>query len=1202
MVINKKYRRELYLLLASIMVTILLSLFYQISSHKSIHLKEFQKTIIAKQRLADKKIKTIENVIIHSSADSLRHLHFADHDISYYVVNENDIKVFWTDNQIDIDSRESGRFPEWTFASLSNAYGLIKTYRIDNLEIISFINIKHNYPYENKSLDNSFTEDFKLHKLTELKYGNSKDKYAIHSYNGQYLFSLNQPDIPVYNKVWGATGFVLSVFCLLLFFRLYITSYKLWDSRLLTLKRFGIVTGSASVFILLSLYFSFPSLLYWNELFSSAEYSSGPLLASIGHLTVLSLFIASAVYVFYFHVDISRSHKWIKIPLMVGVFGLYYILMHYILSSLIFHSSVQLITLKFNEITFWSIWFHFIIFVWGVGFALLFYKMHNWFNSIRALKKAILYDSALVVLYLLVFPFLLSSPIVALPIISFVFLVVLFYIPYFTKKRINIYTLSILLSVGFTLFFIINAQSILSKKTEEKYRVLAENINMNGSSENDRMAEVLLEDLDNQIINDKKLNQLSTYSDSIEMVNQYLNENYLRGFWNKYDMRLNVTMIGSGVHLQYDDFVIKNGKQLRNSHFYSIPASYNSMTYLGIFRKKSVEGDSLCLFMEFYPRKNFKSYSFPDLLINTAPDIQKQLKIAIAKYENNNLVYSSEKFEFPKNRNWIPNRKNDFFSFNFQNKQYYIYSPTNNTQIVITGAESHGFRVYLLYTAYILVIFIALGLLTVWMGAKQKKSYFHIGFTSRFQYAFLILLILSFLGIFYVSVDFIRQKYEDEQIKNIETKKTYIQNALQEMYYWSQDLTSINQQRLNFDLQELSYRYQTDIHVYDNYGVLVGSSQPLIFNKNLISRQISPNPFFEEKSNIIQQESIGKLNYLTGYTDFLNGDYLQIGYIAVPQFLSEEEIRSEIESYLSVIIHIYLIIIILAVILSFFIGQQLSAPLKMVENKLRQMRFGHRNEKIDYHLHDEIGQLVAQYNRTVDELEKSARLLAQSERESAWKTMARQIAHEINNPLTPMKLTIQQLQRTKKMGDERFDEYFEKSTRTLTEQIDNLSRIAGTFSNFARMPEAKFSRVDIASRINSVVQLFANNNDETEIIFSGSVSDVFVYADPEQLTQVFNNLLKNAIQSIPADRHGLIKVDVSDTSSSVIINITDNGCGIADEVAEKLFTPNFTTKSTGMGLGLTISKNIIEIAGGEISFSTRINTGTTFTVSLPKES
>jgi two-component system, NtrC family, nitrogen regulation sensor histidine kinase NtrY len=225
--------------------------------------------------------------------------------------------------------------------------------------------------------------------------------------------------------------------------------------------------------------------------------------------------------------------------------------------------------------------------------------------------------------------------------------------------------------------------------------------------------------------------------------------------------------------------------------------------------------------------------------------------------------------------------------------------------------------------------------------------------------------------------------------------------------------------------------------------------------------------------------------------------------------------------------------------------------------------------------------------------------LAKSERETAWKSMARQVAHEINNPLTPMKLTIQQLQRTKNIDDDRFDDYFIKSTSMLIEQIDNLSRIAGTFSDFARMPEAKFERIDINAKLRSVVQLFANNNEHIQLDYQVSDNEIFVVADPEQMVQVFNNLLKNAIQSIPNDREGIIQVRLNKTVEEISIEISDNGIGIENELSDKLFVPNFTTKSTGMGLGLAISKNIIELSGGRITFTTQVNEGTTFKVTLP---
>lgn len=1199
MKITKTYKWLVFAMLISLTLVSISGYFYKRSPQKAVALNEFQSELIKKEKYANATLNSIKSVLIHSSIDSLNSYHFPENDISYYIFENNNL-IFWSDNHINIDKLDISDSINWNFQELTNAYCISKSLTVDSREIVAIITLKYNYPYENEHLNNEFSKGFDLSKGIEIKKGSSNDQLAVFDSEKQYLFSLDSSNNYAYSYFWGIAGYSLSVVFLILFFILLANSHQLLGKNQLSIREFSIISLIVATFTGLSLYFNIPTLLYWNNIFTTFEYSSNPFLASINHLTIATFFFLSVNYLFYFHTKIEQIEKHWQIILLQLMFTSYFWLVYDVLNGLVLHSSIQLNILNFKDITFASLWLHFLLFWWGAGLTLLFYKTHSKIKAELSTSQLIINEIIIATGIFTLAAFFYTENAIKIT-VSYVIITTIYYLTYLFAKRKNAYSLSALWAFVYISFFIINSVLINQTKLSNKFRTLAENIYINGNTENDRMAEIMLEELDLQIINDKKLIKLSTYSDSILRVNAYINENYLRGFWNKYDMRLNVALANSELQFQYTDFIERAGTRLKDTHFYSVPASYNSMSYLGEFRTKSIEGDSLYLFMEFYPRKNFKSYSFPNLLMTTAPDIQSQLKIAVAKYADNKLIYASGKTEFPGNNNWIPAKKKAiFFSLNYQNKTYYIYNHDSTNQIVITELNPHKPAVYIMYFTYTLLTFVTLSWIIIWFyNQRRRKTKFHIGLTTKFQYAFVILLIISFLGIFYVSVDFIQQKYQDEQILHLENKKNYIQKALQDRYYWIQDLSTVSQQGLNFDLQELSYMYQTDIHVFDNRGVLVGSSQPLIFNKNLISKQISPTPFFTGNSNINQEEHIGKLNYLTGYTDMYNGDYLQIGYIAIPQFLSQEEIRAEIEGFLAVIIHIYLIIIILAIVLSIFIGRQLSAPLKMIENKLKQMRFGHRNEKIDYQLNDEIGQLVTQYNRTIDELEKSAKLLAQSERESAWKTMARQIAHEINNPLTPMKLTIQQLQRTKKMGDERFDDYFEKSTLTLIEQIDNLSRIAGTFSNFARMPEAQFVRVDVAAKLYSVVQLFANNHEQTELKFEGARSEVFVLADAEQLTQVFNNLLKNALQAIPGERQGLIIVKNYIVENNFIIEITDNGIGINEEIADKLFTPNFTTKSTGMGLGLTITKNIVEITGGSIKFNSKINSGTTFCITLP---
>jgi nitrogen fixation/metabolism regulation signal transduction histidine kinase len=265
---------------------------------------------------------------------------------------------------------------------------------------------------------------------------------------------------------------------------------------------------------------------------------------------------------------------------------------------------------------------------------------------------------------------------------------------------------------------------------------------------------------------------------------------------------------------------------------------------------------------------------------------------------------------------------------------------------------------------------------------------------------------------------------------------------------------------------------------------------------------------------------------------------------------------------------------------------------------LEKIELGKQHEKIEYGRKDELGQLVAEYNSMAEKLEESAKLLAQGERESAWREMAKQIAHEIKNPLTPMKLSIQFLMRSKENNDADFDKKLEKVSNTLIQQIDTLSSIATGFSNFAKMPKPNEHPFNVIETLSNVIQLF-NNVDNIDITSDlGGYEDITIVADKEQISRVFINLIKNATQAIPEGIRGKIHVSL-EKQDKLIIKISDNGCGIPDEIRGKLFTPSFTTKSSGSGLGLAMVKNIIINAKGNITFESEVGKGTTFIVTLP---
>lgn len=535
----------------------------------------------------------------------------------------------------------------------------------------------------------------------------------------------------------------------------------------------------------------------------------------------------------------------------------------------------------------------------------------------------------------------------------------------------------------------------------------------------------------------------------------------------------------------------------------------------------------------------------------------------------------------------------------------------NSEKDNISSGTHRSVRIYLLLS---ILLFSVVGLAAV-IGLIRNKGFRRMTLRTKMQYFVIILLLADSLYIFLISTHHVRKHYEEQQRHLLEEKTLYIQKALQEIYYWSVSLGPMNESSMNINLRDLSFTYATDMHVYDMEGNLVGSSAINLFNNGLLSRHIDPLPFFTEHSDIIKQEHIGDLNYLAAYTELYNGSYVQIGYIVVPLFISSETVDAEVDSFIAKLLPPVLGVILLSFLLSIVMTKGITQPLSSLADKMKHFKIGEHGNLLDYDKQDEVGQLVVRYNQMVTELEKSTEKLAKSERETAWRTMARQIAHEINNPLTPMKLTIQQLQRlhskTFSAGKslpsamegrdealEKYNGYFKKSTAVLIEQIDTLSRIASSFSSFAKMPEVQVVPVNIAQKLFSVITLFRSNNASVPIRYVGAETGVWAMTDEQQISQVFNNLIKNALQAIEGRSEGDIIIILKETRQDVVVSVSDNGCGIAADVRDKVFRPNFTTKSNGMGLGLAISKNIIEGSGGDISFVTS-EKGTTFYVHLP---
>jgi two-component system, NtrC family, nitrogen regulation sensor histidine kinase NtrY len=290
---------------------------------------------------------------------------------------------------------------------------------------------------------------------------------------------------------------------------------------------------------------------------------------------------------------------------------------------------------------------------------------------------------------------------------------------------------------------------------------------------------------------------------------------------------------------------------------------------------------------------------------------------------------------------------------------------------------------------------------------------------------------------------------------------------------------------------------------------------------------------------------------------------------------------------------VYVILFVISILSGLILAGYITRPLQLIKQQIANITLGKQNEKIKWQSNDEIGKLVSEYNQMLVKLEESASLLAQSERESAWREMAKQVAHEIKNPLTPMKLNLQYLQHLMKNNPDDFKEKFEKASAGIIEQIDSLATIANEFSSFAKFPKTNLQAINLCEIIKNSVLMFENHKN---ISIKNNIveDDILVLGDKDQALRVFNNVLKNAVQALEEISDPKIEINLEAKSDSYIISIKDNGCGIGEDLKPNLFTPNFTTKSAGSGLGLAMVKNIMQGFDGKVWFDSEVGSGTCF--------
>lgn len=478
-----------------------------------------------------------------------------------------------------------------------------------------------------------------------------------------------------------------------------------------------------------------------------------------------------------------------------------------------------------------------------------------------------------------------------------------------------------------------------------------------------------------------------------------------------------------------------------------------------------------------------------------------------------------------------------------------------------------------------------------------------VSLRTRIFIAMIFLVVVSSLLIATITIIQYNEQAREYHEKRLERKETAIKSAITYELFRDKSIqpdTIATSSLLTQKINEISDIHNLDVHIYSINGDLLASSdhakesdiQRKLSNK--ILRKIAFDPSHRV---LIYGEDNKAKHYLSAYSYIHNMNSKPVAIVGVPYIQDNTLQDYELREFLQRLMLVYMLILVLAILTAFLLSKYITKTMDYVSEKLKATSLGARNEKILLkNTNDSIYALVSSYNNMIDQLEASALSLAESERKQAWQEMAKQVAHEIKNPLTPMRLTVQSFERNFDPKDPDIRNKVAEFSDILIQQIDTMSSIASAFSSFAQMPAQNKETLNVVSEVKLALDLFQ----EPFIHFNPDKKAIYADLDKIQLTRIITNLMTNAIQAVRNQEDPNISVRVSETENEVTLSVSDNGEGIAESDTAKIFEPKFTTKNSGMGLGLAMVKKIVETYNGSITVNSSLNEGAVFLVRFPK--
>ncbi len=1144
----------------------------------------------------------------------------------FFQVYRNNQLIFWSDAVIATNNARSIKEGTSFLEHGNGSYEIIK--KTDgNFTMLFFIPIKSRLPFKNQYLNNDNSKDYVINNRNiEVADIDDAEVIDIKNRDGRFLFSIKKANENIEVPYTNIEVFLwcFGLFTLLLLINSVCKHFA--DSGYPVLALLALVV---LLFLLryLGLKYHFPEALYSLKLFDPAFYASSfyfPSFADFILNTISFLWIAGFAFSYKKRMFKPIKNKFVGYSI-IFYSALFIALLSFFYSKvffgLIFDSNINFKVsnlVNLNYISFLGILM--------IMFALLSYyliidilvNLSTYINVSSKGKKIALLVVSLIFIAI-TFIFQQNS---VFHVLVFAIILIAIKLNYQPNDR-AIFPALLLISFVFSTVVSLKLNAYESFKQQEVKKTLLLKL----SSIEDPSAIIAFSEVEKDIINDKYFaNLLKTKTANNIKLNSRVSNKYLTEYLNKFDYRAYLfntsdSLVSFGKNIKIDKFKkqVENSSIKISNYFYRLNNTFGYQSYFAVFPIKEADTTAGTLILELSSKQVAFNGTLPQLLQNGNANQSSQFtNYSYAFYENKKLVNQYGPFVYDLiNDFFINGAIKEFVVLNKNGFEHLIYKPTSTTTIVVTS-ESNTFWRELASLSFFFIIFLLFAIIATsykWIIAgfgkysfdfKRVKSQVlktnnEILYKTRIQVALVLAVVSSSLIIGIITFSYISIQYKEQQQNFIKNKIRTITDSFEHSLF--NDSRSFTENSGNITFDEFSKLYNSDLNLFDTNGRLIYSTQYKIYAIGLIADRMNAEAYLnlkiKKKSEFLQDEFINRLKFTSAYMPIKNNKNNVIAYLQLPYFADQDDYNQKIGTFLNLLINIYVLVFVVMGFFAFVVANQITSPLSLIQESFLKTRTGKTNNPIEWKRNDEIGSLIMEYNAMVEALEENANKLAQSERETAWREMAKQVAHEIKNPLTPLRLGIQMLDRSWREKDEKFDIKFQKFSKSFLEQIDSLSRIASEFSNFAKMPELKLERVDLLETINKAIEVFSQMDHIKINCDEVSLRNCFVRADKDQLLRSFNNLLKNAIEAIDEGKEGVITIEGQKGNNKIEIKIADNGAGIPLNSRDSIFVPNFTTKSSGTGLGLAFVKQAIQNVNGNIYFTTEIDVGTIFYIALP---